>query len=245
MSAWGAVLWKKMSKSNVRLERETGSPNIQSHNWLVHKIHDEVLARLVMQYASGILVDVGCGEKPYAGMTRGWVAKHIGVDHASTQHDPRSIDILASAYHTTLPDSSADTTLCTVVMEHLERPAAALEEMYRILKPGGFVIASAPLFWHVHEEPRDFYRFTRYGLEYLLTQAGFEIIELLPLSGFAVTFAQELCYLLEGFRRGLLHYPVRTVQFILQFLAYKTRAYDHSYQFTWAYLVVAQKPACK
>ncbi|MEM3434418.1 MAG: GNAT family N-acetyltransferase, partial [Candidatus Methanomethyliaceae archaeon] len=139
---WGAVFWKKIPK----LFTYTKHSNMGPHNWLVYKLHDEVLARVLRRYASGILVDIGCGEKPYAVMTEGLVTQHLGVDHVETQHNHSKIDIFASAYDTTLPDSSADTVLCTAVLEHLERPQDALREMHRILKPGGYVILSAPLF---------------------------------------------------------------------------------------------------
>lgn len=215
--------------------------NRDSHNWLVHRIHDELLARLLKQYASGFLVDIGCGEKPYAVMTLGLVNKHIGVDHAKTQHDFSNIDILASAYDTTLPDTTADTILCTAVLEHLERPGEAIREMYRILRPGGYVILSSPLFWHLHEEPRDFYRYTKYGLEYLLTQSGFQVVEIVPLSGFVVTFTQELCYFLERFRSKPIGWLISIMQFVLQQMAFWLRQWDKSYNFTWMYLAVAKK----
>jgi ubiquinone/menaquinone biosynthesis C-methylase UbiE len=174
-------------------------------------------------------------------MTKGFVKEHIGVDHVETQHDHTSVDIFASAYDTTLLDASADTVLCTAVLEHLEWPQDAIREMYRILKPGGYVILTAPLFWHLHEEPRDFYRYTKYGLEYLFTREGFLVKEILPLSGFIVTFLQELCYFLERFRRRPIGWFISGMQFTLQWVAWHLRRWDKSDAFTWMYLVVAQK----
>ena len=115
--------------------------------------------------------------------------------------------------------------------------------MYRILKPGGYVILTTPLFWHLHEEPRDFYRYTKYGLRYLFTEAGFEIVELRPLSGFVVTFAQELCYFLQRFRRRPIRWLIAGMQFLIQWTAYQLNRWDRSYGFTWMYLAVARKPA--
>lgn len=66
---------------------------------------------------------------------------------------------------------------------------------------GGYVIYTVPLFWHLHEEPRDFYRYTKYGLKYLFEKNGFDIIEIKPLAGFWVTFGQEFVYYLYRFRR--------------------------------------------
>jgi SAM-dependent methyltransferase len=51
-----------------------------------------------------------------------------------------------------------------------------LQEAYRLLKPGGYIILSAPMAWEHHETPYDFFRFTRYGLTYLFEKAGFNIV---------------------------------------------------------------------
>ncbi len=218
-------------------------PEARHHNWLVHPITAESLNRELGRFARGVLVDVGCGVKPYARLTEGLVTRHIGVDYAGTKHDLRKIDIFASSYDTTLPDGSADTVLCTFMLEHLEQPQEAIREMHRILRPGGFLILGAPLFWHSHEEPRDFYRYTKYGLAHLLARAGFEIVEIQPLAGFIVTFAQELCYFLEGYGGKLLRYPMRLFQFLIQSGAYQLHRMgkDRAHRFTWAYLAVGRK----
>lgn len=213
----------------------------QSYNWLVSRLHEQALETMVLRYAKGRLVDIGCGEKPYRTLTTGRVTSHLGLDHPGSPHDHTHIDIFGTAYETGLREGACDTVLCTVVLEHLERPQDALHEMCRILKPGGHLILSAPLFWHLHEEPRDFYRYTRHGLTHLLTTAGFEVVDLQPLSGFIVTFAQESVYFLNRLRRGPSRYPIALVQWLLQALAYAFHPWDRSYQFTWAYLVVGRK----
>ena len=106
----------------------------------------------IRQYGSGILLDIGCGEKPYSTMTEGLVSAHLGLDHPASFHSNSKVDIFATAYETALADKSVDTVLCTVVMEHLERPQDSVREMYRILKPGGHVILSVPLFWQWHKQ---------------------------------------------------------------------------------------------
>lgn len=215
--------------------------SFRSHNWLVHRIHDAALTVVISQYATGVLLDVGCGEKPYRALTDGQVVAHLGLDHPESLHSKLQVDIFSTADNTGLADNSVDTVLCTFVFEHLERPQDALCEMHRILKPGGHVILSAPLFWHLHEEPHDFYRYTKYGLAHLFTIAGFEIIEIRPLAGFVVTLAQELVYFLNYFRRGPLRLPIGMVQSVIQLLAYGLNRWDRSSGFTWAYLAIGRK----
>lgn len=212
------------------------------HNWLVQQIHDEQLQPIIARYARGILVDLGCGNSPYRTMTAPHVTTHIGLDHPGSFHGAKGVDILAPAYATGLGDHSVDTVLCTMVLEHLEAPQAAFHEIYRILKPGGHLILSAPLFWHLHEEPRDFFRYTKYGLTHLAATAGFDCAEMKPLAGFLVTFGQEFVYFLNRWKRGLLKRPITAAQAAMQTVVYQLYRYDHSYTFTWAYLSVFRKP---
>lgn len=234
---WGAEYWKTIPKSLPSPKHS----NLGSHNWLVYRIHDKILTQYLKRFASGLLVDVGCGEKPYASLTEGLVSRHVGIDHPGTQHDKANVDIMASAYATGIRSSRVDTVLCTAVLEHLERPQDALMEMARILRPGGYLILSTPLFWHLHEAPRDFFRYTRYGLEYLLSTAGLRSVELRPLSGFVVTFAQEFCYVLEALKVRPLGWVVGGIQFLIQWIAYQVNRWDRSHIFTWMYLVAAQR----
>ncbi|MBC7228959.1 MAG: class I SAM-dependent methyltransferase [Actinobacteria bacterium] len=176
-------------------------------NWLVHRIASRALERVVADYARGVILDIGCGDKPYEKMLEPYESEHIGMDHEGTLHDLSKADIKGEAYAIPLDDESVDTVFCTAVLEHLEDPARALSEAYRVLKRGGHAIYTAPLFWHHHEEPRDFFRYTPYGLGYLFSNAGFEVIEILPLSGFWVTFGQELVYYIWRFRRGAWQIP--------------------------------------
>ena len=47
--------------------------------------------------------------------------------------------------------------------------------MFRVLRPGGYLLLTAPQTNELHEEPRDFFRYTNYGLHNLLEEAGFRV----------------------------------------------------------------------
>jgi hypothetical protein len=101
------------------------------------------------------------------------------------------------------------------------------------------------LFWHLHEEPRDFYRYTKYGIKYLFEKNGFEIVKLKPLSGFWITFGQLFVYYIYRFRKGgklnPLWWLIPPIGLVLQGIVYILDYLDKAEQWTWMYLVVARK----
>jgi len=225
--------------------KDLNNRNIFAHNHLVHKIVYKNIRSSLQEYASGKLLDIGCGEKPYKDITKPYVTEHIGLDHENTLHDKSKIDLFATAYNIPVENEYFDTVLCTAVLEHLEEPGRAIKEVNRVLKKGNYAICTAPLFWHLHEEPRDFYRYTKYGLKYLFEKNGFKIVKLKPLSGFWVTFGQEFVYYLWRFRYGgklnPLWWIVPVIGMVIQEICYLLNKLDHSHEFTWMYLLVARK----
>lgn len=121
----------------------------------------------ISRYVHGILLDIGSRDKSYENMIKPYVTQHLGLDQPNTCHDKSKIDLFETAYNIPINDESFDTILCTAVLEHLEEPDKAIEEANRVLKRSGYALYTVPLFWHLHEEPRDFYRYTKYGLMYL------------------------------------------------------------------------------
>lgn len=72
-------------------------------------------------------------------------------------------------------DQRYDAVVFTQVMEHLPDPSKVVEELFRVLKPGGRLFYSGPLIFHEHEVPYDFYRYTQFGVRHLFEHAGFHV----------------------------------------------------------------------
>src|SRR5690242_11975294 len=107
--------------------------------------------------SSRCVLDVGCGHKPYSDMFPGFT--YIGVNNSLEDASP---DIVANAECLPLATQSFDIVLCTQVLEHVPRPGRLLGECRRVLRPEGWLLLSAPFYWPIHEEPFDFFRFTKY-----------------------------------------------------------------------------------
>lgn len=63
--------------------------------------------------------------------------------------------------------------LCSEVLEHVARPWIALPKLREVIRPGGWIVVTTLLTFHVHGYPDDYYRFTESGLRVLLGDAGF------------------------------------------------------------------------
>jgi len=75
-----------------------------------------------------------------------------------------------------IADNSFDIIVCTEVLEHTLQPFDAVNEMYRMLKPGGLVLVSAPYDFRIHGPLPDCWRFTEHGLRALFKE--YEIVKL-------------------------------------------------------------------
>jgi SAM-dependent methyltransferase len=128
---------------------------------------------------TGDLLDVGCGKQPYRSYF-GNVKSHKACDFDSNRGD---VDFTCPAHQIPLPDKSLDSILCTEVLEHVPDPLAVWHEFYRLLRPGGKVLLTAPMYWPAHELPYDFHRFPEHGLRHLVTESGFKLNALVPRGG--------------------------------------------------------------
>lgn len=122
-----------------------------------------------------LVVDLGCGEKPYADLFAG--ARYIGFDRSV---DGAAPDVIADAMKLPLPDACADLVFTTQVIEHVAHPERMAAECARILKPGGALVMTGPFYWPLHEEPHDYHRFTSHGFASLLTSNGIAPVSIEP-----------------------------------------------------------------
>lgn len=163
----------------LRLTLDRVSPTNQHYIHLYFLVND--IKKAVTSYAKGDVLDIGCGNKPYLSFFKTGISKYVGCD--IIQSSENVVDFICPANKLCFDDASFDTVFSTQTMEHVSDHQGMVKESFRVLKPGGHAIFTVPFSWELHEEPYDFFRFTKYGLKDLFEKNGFEIVEIKPNGG--------------------------------------------------------------
>ena len=175
--------------------------NYLAANWLALKMNNaDVQSRL--SDIAGTVYDLGCGIRPYEKDILTLADRYVGVDWSSTLHGLHADIVADMNKRLPIEDAVADTVVSFQVLEHLCEPQTMLNEAFRIIRPGGKIIISVPFQWWVHEAPHDYFRYTRYGLEYMFAKAGFTNIKVKESSGFWVMWLLKFNYQTAGMSTG-------------------------------------------
>lgn len=136
------------------------------------------LHRAMIDFApslSGRLLDVGCGSKPYLSLFS--VDSYIGLDvDSETSRRLGVADHLYDGHAFPFAHKTFDAVLCNQVLEHVFNPDQFLDEIARVLKPGGKLLLTVPFVWDEHEQPYDYARYSSFGLRALLEGHGFKVL---------------------------------------------------------------------
>lgn len=144
-------------------------------------------------HITGLTLDVGAGDYDrYSGLFSS--KRYIRLD-PNTENRP---DLVADAHALPFQHELFDSVVCTQVLEHLENPFLAVTEFRRVLKSQGIVLLTVPQVNELHEEPYDFYRYTRFGITHLLEAHGFQVSRVEQRGGFFSALAQQIIrYLID------------------------------------------------
>jgi SAM-dependent methyltransferase len=90
--------------------------------------------------------------------------------------NPSCIDIVCDVCDMKpIPDESFGLALNLESLEHIPNPQKAIDEIHRVLRPGGLLILTTVMHFKIHPAPRDYWRFTPQGMELLLSR--FKILD--------------------------------------------------------------------
>ncbi|MDR3476236.1 MAG: methyltransferase domain-containing protein [Devosia sp.] len=133
--------------------------------------------RLVRERPSGHMLEIGSRERTgpnyHTLVPPGW--DYTGFDILAGPN----VDIVGDAHRASsfLPNGHFDAAISFAVFEHLLMPWKAAIELNRVMKVGGVGLILAPQTWPLHEEPSDYFRFSKHAWKALFNAAtGFEII---------------------------------------------------------------------
>jgi 2-polyprenyl-3-methyl-5-hydroxy-6-metoxy-1,4-benzoquinol methylase len=137
------------------------------------------------------VLDVGCGRGVLLGALADLGCEVYGVEispEAARGADPRAeIRIAPTLADAGFEASHLDEVIIWHVFEHMNDPRGTLEEVFRILEPGGRLVIAVPNFesaqarwtgaaWFHLDLPRHLYHFPVSALREMLMQTGFEVI---------------------------------------------------------------------
>jgi SAM-dependent methyltransferase len=124
------------------------------------------LARLLAAHSGGLILNVGAGSTCLPGA--------VNLD----LHDGPNIDIVGTDEQLPFQDGSVDLVVLQEVLEHVARPMLMLQEIARVLRPGGRVYCQTPFQIGFHPGPSDYWRFSRQGIEQLFGDSDWTIEEI-------------------------------------------------------------------
>lgn len=159
------------------------------------------LGTVFRRHARGRLLDAGAGRQAYRPLLEPLAESYEALDVVGATCVP---DHAGDVQSMPLPGASFDTVVCTQVLQHVPEPLQALNEIARVLRPGGKVVLSVPHLVWLHNEPHDYWRFTGHGLRHMLGRAGLETLSCEAVGGL-------VCFLAYAPSNALLSacWPVR------------------------------------
>ena len=129
----------------------------------------------------GCVIELGAGGDYYRKMmpsSQNYLLSNIapGYDYSL---DMESLD---------LPSNSVDAFVSVFAIEHTYNYQKSIDEIYRVLKPGGRFLLLAPFMYYYHGAPDDYFRFSSSALDRMLE--NFNILTFNPLGSRALVVAE-------------------------------------------------------
>ena len=185
--------------------------------------------------AGARVLDAGAGEAQYATLFQGfrYAAVDLGIGDESWEYG--SLDAVAELERLPFADNTFDAAVNIVTLEHVREPKAVLAEIARVLRPGGRLLLVTPFEWEEHQQPHDYYRYTQFGLQYLLESACLTTESIAPAGGLFRALARRL--LTAGLAVPIL-LPILAPAALLLPLFDR---FDESRAFTLGHLTIARK----
>lgn len=156
------------------------SPRIWDTDWLVLRALAQHLREQAGAYIrpGSLMVDLGCGDMPYADIMRCMGIDYRGADIGGGGNLPIDQD-----GRVPLADGAAAAVLSVQVLEHVRDLDAYCAEIRRVLRDDGVLLLSTHGTWLYHPHPEDHRRWTRTGLVADLADRGIAVEDVRAIVG--------------------------------------------------------------
>ncbi len=190
------------------------------------------------------VLDAGAGPQPYK-----YLFSHCSYESADIKDIDNTLTFVCSLDKIPRKDNYYDAIVSTAVLEHIEFPQKVINEFYRVLKRNGKLFMTIPQGWKLHQEPYNFFNFTKYGMESLLKNAGFKHFKIIPQGGYFWFLSDAIRFngVLDQYKKyPIFYYPLRIIEFpitnvIFPFILFFLDFLDKEKKWTLGYLVEVNK----
>ncbi|MBU3740883.1 MAG: class I SAM-dependent methyltransferase [Candidatus Kapabacteria bacterium] len=163
------------------------------------------------------MLDVGCGDSPYRFLLDPSYSYH-GIDIADAEKFGYDNNEITSFDGANIPFEADlfDAILCTEVLEHVYDYQALVNEMYRVLAPGGIALITVPWSARYHYLPHDYFRYTPSSLRNVFS--AFSSIDIKPRGTVISVIANKTLVLVVGLLRQRLWRAIFSLPFVMSIL---------------------------
>ena len=158
------------------------------------KLSKKMSRKGLYEFLAGELLNVKCNSKVLnigsggdIGLLVAKFAKLNGFEVVTMDIDQARLpDIVADICFIKYQDEF-DYIILSEVLEHVKYPHSAIDNLYASLKKQGTLILTVPFIFPIHDRPNDYFRYTKYGLEMMLSK--FNKVKIDERLGWAETFS--------------------------------------------------------
>lgn len=126
-------------------------PSLNDPDYLVLRARRRLLESWIAQLPAALdILDVGGRIQPYRSLFAGHERSYLSLDLQFTG----MVDVIGSAEQLPFQNTCFDAVLCTQVLSYVSSPKLVFQEAFRVLRPGGALIITAPAIALPHHDER-------------------------------------------------------------------------------------------
>src|SRR3989344_482843 len=157
--------------------------------------------KLFQKYAMGKVLDAGAGHLLYRDLLSKYSESYESLDFEKTHPELTYVADIQNMKN--INSDSYDFIFCRNVLEHVPEPEKGFSEIGRILKKNKYALITVPHLGYLHNEPHDYWRFTKYSLKNLAKKNNLEIIKLEEMGGLVAFNAYIFQTIFMGLTYGI------------------------------------------